>query len=195
MNDGKAATIAVLPLMVGAAALIPTDKQAAKWLPNTPDQVKWSKRVSQFGAIYTLGGAVGGLMLLGKKKDEPEMFATGRASARAVINAVVINYGMKFAFARERPLDNDGQGRFFKGGESFPSGHAMGTWALTLVIARSKSPKWFKISTCAVATAVSFSRWGARKHFPSDILAGSVLGGLVGNYVATHRDSSRMSGP
>ncbi len=195
MNDGRAATIAAIPLIAGTAALITTDKDAAKWLPNTPDQVKWSKRVSQIGAIYTLGGVVGGLMLVGKKKDEPEIFTTGRLSARAFINAAIVNYGLKYATARERPLENDGQGRFWKGGNSFPSGHSMDTWAVAVVIARSKSPKWFKIATCTVATAVSLSRWGAQKHFPSDILAGGIMGGLIGNFVASHRDSSRMSGP
>ena len=191
MDGGQAVTIA-LPLVAGTAGLIAMDRDAAKWLPNTPDQVKWSKRASQIGALYTLGGAVGGLMLVGKKKDEPEIFNTGRSAARALINAAIINYGMKFTTARERPLENDGKGRFWKGGSSFPSGHSMNTWSVAVVIARSKSPKWFKITTCAVATAVSLSRWGAQKHFPSDIFAGGVLGGLIGNYVATHRDAGRM---
>ena len=195
MNSGRPETIAAIPLIAGTAALIVTDKDAAKWLPNTPDQVKWSKRVSQIGAIYTLGGVVGGLMLVGKKKDEPEILNTGRLSARAFINAVIVNYSLKYATARERPIDNDGQGRFWKGGDSFPSGHSTESWAIAMVIARSKSPKWFKITTCTVATAISLSRWGAQKHFPSDILAGGIMGGLIGNFVATRRDSSRMLGP
>jgi len=190
MNSGQPETIAAIPLIAGTAALFTTDKDAAKWLPNTPDQVKWSKRVSQIGAIYTLGGVVGGLMLVGKKKDEPEIFTTGRLSARAFVNAVIVNYSLKYATARERPTDNDGQGRFWKGGDTFPSGHTMESWAIAMVITRSKSPKWFKIATCAVATAVSLSRWGAQKHFPSDILAGGIMGGLIGNFVANKRDSS-----
>jgi hypothetical protein len=70
MDGGQAVTIA-LPFVAGTAGLMATDRDTSKWLPNTPDQVKWSKRVSQIGAIYTLGGAVGGLMLLGKKKMTP----------------------------------------------------------------------------------------------------------------------------
>jgi hypothetical protein len=195
MNDGRKATIAAIPLIAGTGALMTIDKDAAKWLPNTPDQVKWSKRVSQIGAIYTLGGVVSGLMLVGKKKDEPEMFDTGRSSARAFINAAIVNYSLKYATARERPPDNDGQGRFWKGGDTFPSGHSMESWAIAVVIARSKSPKWFKITTCAIATAVSLSRWGAQKHFPSDILAGGIMGGLIGNFVATRANQERMGRP
>jgi membrane-associated phospholipid phosphatase len=194
MNGGDAVTIA-LPLVAGTAGLMATDQDAANLLPNTPDQVKWSKRVSQIGALYTLGGVVGGLMLVGKKKDEPEIFNTGRSSARALVNAAIVNYGIKFAAARERPLENDGKGRFWKGGSSFPSGHSMHTWAVAVVIARSKSPKWLKITACTVATVVSLSRWGAQKHFPSDIVAGSVLGGLIGNYVATRANEPRMERP
>ena len=195
MNGGQAATIAAIPLIAGTAALITTDKDAAKWLPNTPDQVKWSKRVSQFGAVYALGGVVSGMMLIGKKKDEPEIFNTGRSSARALVDALIVGYGLKFTTARERPLENDGQGRFWKGGDSFPSGHTIDSWAVTTVIVRSRSPKWLKITSLTIATAVSLSRWGAQRHFPSDILAGSIMGGLIGNFVATHQDSSRMFGP
>jgi len=194
MNGGQAVTIA-LPFAAGTAGLMAMDQDAAKWLPNTPDQVKWSKRVSQIGAIYTLGGVVGGLMLVGKKKDEPEIFETGRSSARALINAAIVNYSLKYATARERPTDNDGQGRFWKGGDSFPSGHTMESWAIAVVIARSKSPKWLKITTCAVATALSLSRWGAQKHFPSDIFAGAVMGGLIGNFVANQANEDRMARP
>jgi hypothetical protein len=191
MDGGQAVNIA-LPFVAGTAGLMAVDRSAAKWLPNTPDQVKWSKRVSQLGALYTLGGAVGGLMLVGKKKDDSEIFNTGRQSARALINATIVNYSLKFTTARERPTDNDGQGRFWKGSDSFPSGHTMESWAIAAVIVRSKSPKWFKITTCAVATAISLSRWGAQKHFPSDIFAGAIMGGLIGNYVATHQGTSRL---
>jgi membrane-associated phospholipid phosphatase len=194
MNGGQAVTIA-LPLIAGTAGLIAADQDAAQWLPNTPDQVKWSKRVSQIGAIYTLGGVVGGLMLVGKKKDDAEILNIGRSAARALIDATLVNYSLKFMAARERPTDNDGQGRFWKGGDSFPSGHSMESWTIAVVIARSKSPKWLKITTCAVATAISLSRWGAQKHFPSDIFAGGVMGGLIGNFVANRANESRMARP
>ena len=194
MNAREAITIA-LPFAAGTAGLIATDRDAAKWLPNTPDQVKWSKRVSQVGALYTLGAMVSGMMLIGKKRDDPEIFNTGRSSARALVDAVIVNYGLKYATSRERPLDNDGQGRFWKGGNSFPAGHAMDSWAVAMVVSRSRSPKWLTITSCTVATAVSLSRWGAQKHFPSDVFAGGVLGGLIGNYVATHPDGGRMVGP
>jgi membrane-associated phospholipid phosphatase len=186
MNRRQWATIA-LPLAAGTAALIATDQDAANWLPNTPDQVKWSKRVSNIGAAYTLGGMVGGTLLVGWKSHDSQISDIGRSSARALVDSVIVSYALKFATARERPTQNDGQGRFWKGSNSFPSAHAMDSWAVAMVVARNrKSPTWLKVTSCALATAVSLSRWGARKHFPSDILVGGVLGGLIGNYVATH---------
>lgn len=186
MSGRQWATIA-LPLAAGTAALIATDQDAANWLPNTPDQVKWSQRVSNIGAAYTLGGIVGGTLLVGWKTHDSQISDIGRSSARALVDSVIINYALKYATARERPTENDGQGRFWKGSNSFPSGHAMDSWAVAMVVARNrKSPTWLKVTSCALATAVSLSRWGARKHFPSDILVGGVLGGLIGNYVATH---------
>ena len=195
LNEGHAAAFAAIPLIVGTGALIAVDKDAAKWLPNTPDQVKWSKRVSQFGAAYTLGGVVSGMMLIGKKKDEPEIFNTGRSSARALVDALIVGYGLKYTTARERPDDNNGQGRFWKGSDSFPSGHVIDSWAVTTVIVKSRSPKWLKITSLTIATAVSLSRWGAQRHFPSDILAGGVMGGLIGNFVANRANEDRMARP
>ena len=131
-------------------------------------------------------------MLVGKKKNDLELFNVGKSSARALVDSIIINYGLKFATARERPLENDGQGRFWKGSDGFPSGHAMDSFAVATVIARSpKTPMWLKITSYAVATAVSLSRLGARRHFPSDIYAGAILGGLIGNYVATHQEQGR----
>ena len=103
MNGGQAVTIAAIPLIAGTAGLIAADKDAAQWLPNIPDQVKWSKRVSQIGAIYTLGGVVGGLMLVGKRRTNPEILNTGRSAARALIDATIVNYSLKYMTARERP--------------------------------------------------------------------------------------------
>jgi PAP2 superfamily len=185
MNRKQWLTIA-LPLAAGTAALIATDEQAAKWPPNTADQVRWSNRVSDIGTIYTLGGIVAGTILVGKKTDSPQVVNLGRSSAEALVDSIIVTYGLKYTTARERPLENDGQGRFWKGGNSFPSGHAMDSWAVAMVVARHpRSPMWLKITSCSIATAVSLSRWGARKHFPSDILVGGVFGGLIGNYVAT----------
>ena len=186
MNREQLVKIA-LPLAAGSAALFATDADAMTVLPNTPDQVRWSKQVSRIGAVYTLGGIVSGTMVVGSVKHKPQVFEIGHLATHALVDSIIVSYALKYATARERPYANDGQGRFWKGGDSFPSGHAMHSWATAMVVAHSPgAPKWFKIATFGVATAVSLSRWSAQKHFPSDILVGGVFGGLIGEYVS-HR--------
>jgi hypothetical protein len=185
MNRHQWLTIA-LPFAAGTAGLFASDKEAVTALPNTPDQIRWSERVSHLGGLYTLGGVIGAELLIGKTTDHPHLSQLGRLTSEAVIDSMVVSYGVKTLTTRERPLENQGQGRFWKGSDSFPSGHATHSWAAAMVIVRDPhTPKWLKVTACSVATAVSLSRWSGQKHFPSDIFVGSVLGGLIGNYVAT----------
>lgn len=184
MNRRQFFTVA-LPLAVVTTGLIATDEKAARLLANTPAQTRWCRKVSDIGALYTLSGFAVGAMTLGKAKDKPLMFQMGRKSAEALTNAVIVGYVMKLGAGRERPDQNDGEGRFWKGGKSFPSGHVMDSWAVAFAMARSpECPKWLAVTSYGVATVVSVARWGAHKHFPSDIVVGGVLGGLIGNYVA-----------
>jgi membrane-associated phospholipid phosphatase len=184
MNRHQFFTIA-LPLTAATAGLIATDPEAMKLLPNTPDQIRWSKRFADFGAIYTLGFLTGGWLIGGKIINKPEISQVGRNSAEALVNAVLVNYALKGITLRERPDQGTGDGRFWAGGQSFPSGHAMNSWAVAVAVARTpKCPKWLAITSYGMATAISLSRWSARRHFPSDILVGGVFGGLIGNYVA-----------
>jgi membrane-associated phospholipid phosphatase len=174
-----------LPLSAGTAALLAVDQQAMNVLPNTPGQVKWSGRISNIGVIYAVGTIVGGTMIVGKKKGDSELFQIGVKAGQALVDSLIVNTFLKYGTARERPLENDGQGRFWKGGDSFPSGHTMHAFAMAMVVVRSRrSPAWLKVTSLGVATAVGFSRWSAQRHFPSDIFVGGVLGGLIGNYVA-----------
>ena len=63
----------------------------------------------------------------------------------------------------------------------------MTTFAVAASISHTPGcPRWIKITAYGVATAVSVSRWGAQRHFPSDILAGGALGYLMGTSVAAH---------
>jgi membrane-associated phospholipid phosphatase len=175
-----------LPLTAATVALIATDEKAGKWLPNTPNQIRWSGRVSTMGAVYSLGGIVGTGMIVGKAAKKPTLLEMGRLSAEAFANVVIVGGAVKGLTRRERPDQNTGQGRFWKGGTSFPSGHAMNAWAVATAVARNtKCPRILAYFSYGAATAVSLSRWGAHRHFPSDIMVGSVFGALIGNYVAT----------
>ncbi|MFN8007424.1 MAG: phosphatase PAP2 family protein [Terriglobia bacterium] len=75
-------------------------------------------------------------------------------------------------------------GSFLAGGNSFPSGHAITTWSLAVVIAEEYSDhKLVGVGAYSVATLVSVARYTSYNHFLSDVLVGSVFGGLMGHYV------------
>jgi membrane-associated phospholipid phosphatase len=175
-----------LPLAAATAGFIATDSKSAKLLPNTPDQIRWSKRIAYFGSGYTLGFLTGTWLIGGKVIRRPYYSKIGRNAGESFANSFLINYALKGATLRQRPDQGDGRGLFWHGGQSFPSGHAMNSWAVAIAVARTpKCPKWMAITSYCVATAVSLSRWSARKHFPSDILVGGILGGFIGNHIVS----------
>ncbi|HTY62806.1 MAG TPA: phosphatase PAP2 family protein [Acidobacteriota bacterium] len=185
INRKQALTI-VLPLSAVTAGLIATDADTSRFLANTPGQVKWSQRFSNFGSVYTLGFVTAGPLIGGKIANKPRYTLIGRISAEALVNSIITNYALKEVTQRERPDHGDGNGHFWAGGQSFPSGHAMNSWAVAVAIARTHNcPRWLSITSYVMATGVSLSRWTAHKHFASDIVVGGVTGGLIGNYVAT----------
>jgi hypothetical protein len=187
MNRRQWLSIA-LPLSAGTAALLATDERAMHWLPNSGDQVLWSRRTSDVGAFYVLGGMVGGTMLYDKLRGHSDWHKIGISASQALADSFIVSTALKYTAARERPISNDGEGRFWKGQDSFPSGHTMCSFAITMAIVRSKqTPKWLKVTSIGVSAAVGLARWAAQKHFPADVFVGGVLGGLIGNYVGVHR--------
>ena len=92
-----------------------------------------------------------------------------------------------------RPASS-GVGEFFvvRPGEgqeptSFPSGHATGAFAVAAVFAwEFRERRWARWVAYGTASLVAVSRVGLGRHFPSDVLAGAVLGRSIGRMV-THR--------
>ena len=103
-------------------------------------------------------------------------------AAEALINSTILSQAIKGISQRQRPEVDHSSGEFFDGGSSFPSGHAINSWALATVIAYEYGPRHpaVRYASYAVATAVGISRYTGRKHFLSDVLAGSVMGYGIG---------------
>lgn len=100
-----------------------------------------------------------------------------------------VNQLLKFAVRRARPqlYAVDGR-RGFEGQLSFPSGHtlaaasALGGWSTIFAVRHPRSP--WRFAPAAVAAAgtgvVAYGRVRAGAHFPSDVMAAAVLGGVSG---------------
>jgi hypothetical protein len=101
---------------------------------------------------------------------------------------------MKYAFGRERPLQDNYRGRFGQGGVSFPSEHAAAAWSIASVIAHEYPGPLTSLFVYGLASAVSASRISGKQHFPSDVLVGSAIGWLEGMYVYRKHHDPRVSG-
>lgn len=60
----------------------------------------------------------------------------------------------------------------------FPSMHASGSFAVALTLLLERRDRWALLFVLAAAT-IAWSRVYLGLHFPADVLAGAVLGGLV----------------
>ncbi len=172
-----------LPLAVGTGALIAADRSIERELPNSPTQIRWGNRVSRVGAAYTLSAMVGIPLLAGAHDRRSTSASVGRAGALALADAMVVSTVLKYSLGRERPDTPGGNGRFFQGGNSFPSGHAMTSWAVGMAIVNNRrAPKWLKITAFAAATAISCARVAANRHWASDVFAGGMMGAMIGTH-------------
>jgi membrane-associated phospholipid phosphatase len=177
----------LLPLAVGAAALFATDRRVSNQIRQTDDLSQPSRIISFAGSPFPTFGAPLALMALGKVTDNDKTLQTGELSLSAVSHAALFAQILKVVSERQRPDQGSGLGQFWRGGSSFPSGHAMSAWAIAAVMAQQyPENRWIKVSSYSFATAVSLARIGGLNHFPSDVLIGSSMGYLIGRYVVRH---------
>ena len=185
----------VIPFTLITGALVATDRRTSELLPNTPDQSKWSQRVSQIGASYSTAGIAAEMYLIGRATGNKKARETGFLGATAIGHTQLVTLGIKSLTQRERPFDfranGSGGTAFWKGGNAFPSGHASSSFALATVFTYEygREHRWVPYASYGLASVVSASRLIAQKHWISDIFVGGSMGFMVGRYVyKTHHD-------
>jgi len=180
----------------GTAGLIASDHLTSRQLPNTVDQISISQDISKLGAGYTVVPIAAGFYIGGAFAHNEKARETGILGGEAIIDAAIVGEVVKLATQRQRPLDGNGNGSFFQGGSSFPSGHSAVSWALASVVAHEYNKGWYPYAAYGLASLVSLSRLSGEQHFPSDVLAGGAMGWFVGRYVfKTHLDHSIHTRP
>jgi len=187
----------VLPFVLLSGTLIATDRHTAHILPNTPDQTRWSGRISQMGASYTLVGLSGATYLLGKATGSKREQEAGWLALKAVAHTQIVVFAVKEITNRQRPIAGGTGIGFWQGGNSFPSGHAATSFAVATVFAYEyRDHIAVPITAYAIAGTVAASRVGARRHWVSDIVVGGTTGFLLGRYVYhRHHDPSLTGKP
>jgi hypothetical protein len=178
----------LVPLGGFSGALFASDREFSRHLSNSPQTLSNYKKASDYG-LGVMVGLGGGMYLFGKMTSDDHARETGLLAGEAALDSLVPTYVIKYATRRERPLQGDGGGSFWSGGDSFPSEHASAAWSIASVVAHEYPGFLTQMLAYGGATAVSLSRIKAKQHFPSDVLIGSGIGWLIGQYVyGTHHD-------
>lgn len=112
---------------------------------------------------------------------------TRRAGVSALcamlLGLIVVNLTMKPLVSRVRPwLVIEGFVNLVPEHDpnSFPSGHTNAAFAFAAALCAARSPKWVRAAALCAAALMGFSRLYVGVHFPSDVLAGAVIGTLCG---------------
>jgi membrane-associated phospholipid phosphatase len=170
-------------LPVVTLGLIAIDKHASGALSRNGTNV--STDLSDVG-LFGTAGALGILLLDGEARGDSHAIETGVLGAEAMANSYLVYTAVQLIAERQRPLQGTGQGKFFQTSgldNSFPSGHAILTWTAASTIAHEYPKPWVEWLTYGAGTLVSVTRFTGLHHFPSDVVAGSVFGYLIGRHI------------
>jgi undecaprenyl-diphosphatase len=148
--------------------------------------------VPLFLVVTTIGGGWGLLALLPFAVRRTTRTATLWLLAAIVTQSAIVST-LKAIVGRARPCDALGWcapiAVASPGGGSFPSGHAAGAFAFAAFVAL-RAPRW-AVPALAWAAIVAWSRCVLGVHYPSDVVAGALVGAAVG---AAFARLSRRSG-
>jgi Capsule assembly protein Wzi/PAP2 superfamily len=184
----------LVPFAGITAGLITTDRDVSGHLSNVHHTLKRYDDISNYG-IYGMAGVSGGLFLLGKMTNNDHQREAGLLAGEAAVDSLAVVTALKYATGRKRPLQDNGRGRFWQGGDSFPSDHAALAWSMASVLAHEYPGFLPQVLAYGTAAAISASRVQAKQHFPSEALLGSGIGWLIGWQVyRAHHDSETGGG-
>jgi hypothetical protein len=183
----------LVPFAGVTAGLLVTDRDVNLHQSNSPGTLKNYRNLSNFG-IAGMAGATGGVYLWGRITDDPHKQEAGILSGEAALDGLLVSTVLKYATGRERPGVDSFHGRFWQGGDSFPSDHAVAAWAVASVLTHEYPGPLTKFLAYGAASAISIARVRGQKHFPSDVLVGSGIGWLSGWQVYRAHHHSEVGG-
>lgn len=168
--------------------LIAADRYIQRDAPNNSTLVTVGNDVSYLGEAYTLLPIAAGMYFIGTAKGSDHFRETGLLSFEALANVGIMQLVLKSVLGRERPTEGNGNGAFFQSpnrwNSSFPSGHSISTFAVaSIVFHEYRHHWWVKALIIGYGGGVAAARLAANRHFPSDVVAGGVMGWFVGDYV------------
>ena len=174
------------------------DDEIYDFVDGTFGNEKWntaSKCTDVFGEEYFILPTVALTYAVGAIGDHCRLKYMSMAALQSFVYAEVASAGLKVLTCRLRPSEVNSQqstvnsqtwlGPFksFKS-TSFPSGHAMRSFALATTVAGFyPDKKWVGIVSYSLATMTSLGRVVSKEHWASDVIVGAALGYFIGRGV------------
>ncbi|MBS1565230.1 MAG: phosphatase PAP2 family protein [Bacteroidetes bacterium] len=146
------------------------------------------------GNVFFITGAPVLLLADGFFRDDPQFIAAGKNALVSLGVSTVVTFAMKSTFKRHRPFETYPNVVKLSsgGGSSFPSGHTSSAFSVATSLSMS-FPRWYVIVPSYLwATSVGISRVVLGVHYPSDVLAGALVG--MGSAYVTHKAGKWLQG-
>lgn len=183
----------LVPLGGITAGLIATDRDTSRHISNSLQTQNRYVSFSNYG-IAALAGGTGALYLWGHFTDNDHAREAGLLAGEAAVDSLAITEVVKYATGRNRPFQGDRNGEFWSGGDSFPSEHAAAAWSVASVLSHEYPGPLPKLLAYGAAAAISAARVEGKQHFTSDVLVGSAIGWLTGEFVYNKRHDPELGG-
>lgn len=188
---GMASEVAIMAAGGGAVLLITARHDVALTSDLTDLEREPSRLlvriVEEFGNVRAVRPFAGAVFLGTLMTDNHRLQDAAFTSFEAVVLANLITSGLKTAFGRARPFQNEGAMSFrpLSGNTSFPSGHATTAFAFVtpwlLYYPNAITP-----GLVVLGAGTAFTRMITHNHWFTDVVAGSAIG-FATAYVLTKR--------
>jgi membrane-associated phospholipid phosphatase len=137
------------------------------------------------------------LIIGGISAHDANVRDAGRDSLEAeIIAGGIVTPLLKRAFGRARPIQEEGAHSFHPLSatyQSFPSGHATNAFAFATAVAGHYDGWVVPAIVYSLASGVAMSRVNDRAHFPSDVLAGALIGRAIAKSIVFRHQQGKTT--
>jgi membrane-associated phospholipid phosphatase len=143
------------------------------------------RNVEKFGtATYALPVLIG-FYAVGWGVDDYNAKTVALDGFSAAVISGTVTSVFKEVTGRARPSSGHGPHHWepFSGDQSFPSGHATGAFSIAAVIGAHYDNPWVATTAYTIASLVGVARIEQNAHWASDVVAGGLIGGLIGHHL------------
>jgi len=183
-NDWRKFGIVSGGVLIGMAVLDKPIKEAAQRNRSTSSD-RFFRDIEKFGTKQYGLPVLAGFYAYGRIENNYNAQTTALDGFSASILSALVTSTIKGIVGRARPNAGLGPHHFapLRSDYSFPSGHATGAFAFASVIAAHYDEPWVDATAYGIASLVGVARIRLNAHWASDVVAGALIGGLIGHHL------------